>query len=172
MLGSAPTQFDFQTMLVQPLISLWWCWAIALILMLVVAAIKIHEAIRLNNSGIREIDYMTGEQFEERLKILFNHLGYNARRTVSHGTQPDYGVDLIIEKNGIKTAVQAKRYRGFVGEDAVRQVYTAMKLYNCTEAMVVTNSHFSQMAYNLAKSTNVKLWNRNRLINTLLSEKI
>jgi restriction system protein len=84
---------------------------------------------------------------------------------------PDYGADLIIEKDGIRTVVQAKRWRVYVGEDAVREAYSAKNYYNCTEAMVVTNNNFSNMAWNLAKVNNVKLWNRPYLIRMLLEEK-
>jgi restriction system protein len=58
-----------------------------------------------------------------------------------------------------------------VGEDAVREAYSAKNYYNCTEAMVVTNNNFSNMAWNLAKVNNVKLWNRPYLIRMLLEEK-
>ena len=148
-------------LLVSLLLRIWWFFALLLILGITGVAIKFYQHQRLANSGIFEIDHMTGEQFEQRLQILFTNLGYRAQRTNSSKSRPDYGADLVIEKNGIKTVVQAKRWRGYVGEDAIREAYSARNYYNCTEAMVITNSNFSQMAWQLAKSNNVKQWNRN-----------
>lgn len=151
--------------------KIWWVFTLLLLLTIISIGIKIYDYQKLKKSGIYEIDKMTGEEFEERLKILFINLGYKAERTSPGKVKPDYGVDLIIEKDGIKTAVQAKRWKELVGEDAIRQAYSAKNYYNCTEAMVVTNSNFTKMAWTLAKSDNVKLWNRNYLIKVLLTEK-
>lgn len=131
---------------------------------------KIYLFSRLKKSGMLEIDKMTGPEFEKRLSILFSNLGYKVRE--SGKPTGDYGVDLVIEKNDIKTAVQAKCYkRQLVGEDAVREVYSGKNYYNCSEAIVITNSNFSRMAWQLAKSNKVKLWNRNYLTKVLLTEK-
>ena len=117
-----------------------------------------------------EIDKMTGTEFEKRLAILFSNLGYKVTETGKPAG--DYGVDLVIEKDGKKTAVQAKCYkRQLVGEDAIREVYTGKNYYKCDGAMVITNSNYSKMAWKLAKSNNVKLWSRNYLVKVLLTEK-
>jgi len=149
----------------------WWVWEILLFFLLIGSVYQLYRFYRLSKSGIYDIDKMTGEQFEEMLEIIFTNLGYKAKRTSPDRTKSDYGVDLIIERDGIKTAVQAKRWKEKVGEDAVREVYSGMNTYNCTEAMVVTNSNFTKMALKLAKSDNVKLWNRKDLIKILLTQK-
>jgi restriction system protein len=158
--ASAPMFLDF-----------WYVWLILIVVGIVFLVIKIVKQVRLADSGIFEIDRMTGEDFEKRLKMLFTNLGYKANLTSTGKGMPDYGADLIIEKDGIRTVVQAKRWRVYVGEDAVREAYSAKNYYNCTEAMVVTNNNFSNMAWNLAKVNNVKLWNRPYLIRMLLEEK-
>jgi len=152
-------------------LQFWYVWLILIVVGVVFLGIKIVKQVRLADSGIFDIDQMTGEDFEKRLKILFTNLGYKASLTSIGPGMPDYGADLIIEKDGVKTVVQAKRWRVYVGEDAVRQAYAAKNYYNCTEAMVVTNNNFSNMAWNLAKVNNVKLWNRPYLIRMLLEEK-
>ncbi|WP_253187253.1 restriction endonuclease [Paenibacillus sp. GP183] len=48
---------------------------------------------------------MDGRQFELYLGLLFKALGYKTEVTLSAG---DYGADLVIEKNGVRTVVQAK----------------------------------------------------------------
>lgn len=61
---------------------------------------------RLSRSGILAIDKMSGVDFETRLAILFKKLGFSVKQV---GNQKgDYGVDLILEKGGVKTC-QAPR---------------------------------------------------------------
>lgn len=123
---------------------------------------------RISKSGMFEIDKMTGSEFEQRLAILFENLGYTVEKTGGIG---DFGVDLVIEKEGVRTAVQAKCYNTKrVHPDSVQQVYTGMNSYHCQRAMVVTNSNFTREAWQLAKSVNVKLWSRNYLAKVLLTE--
>lgn len=143
------------------------------VLLLIIGVVIIYLAYhyyRLSKSQIFDIDKMTGKEFEDRLAILFRHLGYSVR--VVGNQTGDYGVDLVIEKDGIKTAVQAKCYkRSLVGEDAIREVYTGKNYYQCNEALVVTNNSYSNMARNLAHANNVKLWDRNDLVKWLLVER-
>ncbi len=114
---------------------------------------------------IFEIDKMSGSDFEKYLELLFQKLGYTVYRSGSSQKYTgDYGADLIIERDGTKTAVQAKRWNYMVKEKAVQEVVTAKAVYGCSNAMVVTNNYFSKHAINLASANNVILWNRNQLI--------
>lgn len=118
---------------------------------------------RYLNSGIRIIDSMNGEEFEECLKEHFIKQGYTTELTQN---SRDFGADLIIKKGNIKTAVQAKRYNTTVGIASVQQVYAAAAYYDCKTALVVTNSFFTKPAKELAKKLNVELWDRNTMIST------
>lgn len=69
----------------------------------------------------------------------------------------------ILERNGQKTVVQAKRWKGSVGVTTIQEVYAGKALYGADAAMVVTNSRFTDEARRLAKSTGVVLWHRNTL---------
>jgi restriction system protein len=109
---------------------------------------------------------MSGLKFEEYLRALFRKLGYKVIKTRHVG---DYGGDLVVVKNGVRTLVQAKRYNKKVGLDAIQQAVAAKPHYNCRQAMVVTNSYFTNQAFTLARSNYVKLWNRNRLVNVILN---
>lgn len=111
---------------------------------------------------------MNGEEFEDRLTVLFWNLEYSVQHT---GQTGDAGVDLIIEKDGRKTAVQAKRYHETVKEEAVQQVFTGKAVYHCDEALIVTNSFYTDMAWKVAETIGVKLWNRNYLIKVLETER-
>ena len=121
---------------------------------------------RLAASGIADIDTMDGKAFEEYLEVLFGKLGYKVERTRYVG---DYGADLITQKDGVKTVVQAKRYGKAVGIKAVQEAVAAKGMYRCTEAMVVTNSTFTRAAVELARANRVVLWDRDRLVEKLLS---
>ena len=121
---------------------------------------------RLAASGIADIDTMGGKAFEEYLEVLFGKLGYKVERTRYIG---DYGADLITQKDGVKTVIQAKRYGKAVGIKAVQEAVAAKGMYGCTEAMVVTNSTFTPAAAELARANLVVLWDRDRLEEALLS---
>lgn len=114
-------------------------------------------------SQMSQIDQMTGVEFEQYLKANFEeHFGFKCYLTPKTN---DYGADLILEKNGEKIAIQAKRYKGNVGIAAVQEVIAACSYYGCDRGIVVTNSFFTNQAINLAKESviAVELWNRDRL---------
>lgn len=124
---------------------------------------------KILKSGINDLDKMNGHDFEFYLKSLFEKLGYQTTHvgvsTSDH--RGDMGGDLIIEKDNIRTAVQAKCYHSFVGIDAVREVIGAMNYYNCSKAIVVTNSNYTNEAITLARVSRVELWNRHKLVEVI-----
>lgn len=111
-------------------------------------------------SPISKVDKMDGHEFEDYLKAHFEKLGYRCKNVGSNGH--DYGVDLIIYKNGINTAVQAKRYNDSVGIKAVQEIVSGKDYYGCDHAMVVTNSRFTSSAVKLANKCGVELWDREK----------
>ncbi|MNW33527.1 Restriction endonuclease [compost metagenome] len=119
---------------------------------------------RLRNSG----DKMDGHQFEKYLGHLFRAQGYKAEVTQASG---DYGADLVLTKNDQRIVVQAKRYSKNVGLKAVQEVYGAVAHYRASSAWVVTNSDYTEQAYKLARSNNVRLINREQLIEMILQVK-
>jgi restriction system protein len=123
------------------------------------------ESDKLRKSGIHEIDSMDGIQFEYYLKELFQSFGYKAQVTKSSG---DFGADLILRKNERKIVVQAKRYSNNVGIKAVQEISAATKYYKAHEGWVVSNSFFTKAAVELAATVNVRLIDRNKLIDSIL----
>jgi len=116
---------------------------------------------KLGRTGIEVIDSMSGSTFEKRLKILYENLGYD----VTHvGHSGDAGVDLILEKDGKRTAVQAKRWSSHVGEKAVQEIYTGCRYHHCHSSIIVTSNYFTPMAWKVAKEIGVWLVDRNGLI--------
>lgn len=119
------------------------------------------------NATLEMVDAMSGEEFEEFLKVHFEKQGYIVQLTPGSN---DYGIDLICKKqyrssneqeNGF--VVQAKRYKGKVGVAAVQQVVAGAKYYDCKYGMVITNSYFTKNAWELAKKSGITLWDRNIL---------
>lgn len=123
---------------------------------------------RLRKAGIKEIDEMSGEEFEQYLGNLFKKRGFKVFYTKASG---DYGADLILEDREDIIAVQAKRYAGSVGVKAVQEIIGALKMYDATEAWVVTNSYFTKQAEKLADSNDVYLIDRDELIKMILDSK-
>ena len=112
------------------------------------------------NITIDDIDMMSGVEFESFLKDYFEKRGYLATTTKASG---DQGIDVIIEKNAVKTGVQAKCYSGTVGNSAIQEAVAGKKFYNCDKVMVITNNFFTDSAIALAKANDVVLWDRNIL---------
>jgi len=115
------------------------------------------------------VDEMNGEQFEYFLGNLFYKLGYKVNVT---GITGDFGADLIIQaRDGQKIAIQAKRYSTKVGIRAIQEISTAKSYYKVNATAVVTNNFYTDPAKKLAKTNNVILIDRNKLINLIEKSK-
>lgn len=129
--------------------------------------LKTRHGAKLRKAGIKEIDQMTGEEFEQFLGELFKKRGFKITYTSISG---DYGADLILRDGDEKIALQAKRYSGNVGVKAVQEVIGAVKMYDADEAWVVTNSYFTKQAIKLAEINDVYLIDRDELIDIILGK--
>jgi len=149
-----------------PLLKLWPI----LLLLAAIGAAKValwwREERRIARSGIAEVDAMDGITFERFLSTLFSKLGYRVERTKARG---DYGADLVVERDGERLVVQAKRWSKAVGVKAVQEANAAPAMYSCSRALVVTNSRFTKPARELARANRVELWDRDALIDRMLA---
>lgn len=123
---------------------------------------------KLLQSGIYQVDSMKGTTFEDHLATILRAKGYSVQQTPTSG---DYGADLILSANGFKIAVQAKRYSDKVGIKAIQEVSSAKNYYGVDECWVITNNYFTEPAINLADSNDVKLIDRDQLVDWMLEEK-
>lgn len=105
-------------------------------------------------------------EFERLVAHMFQKAGYKTEVTKKSG---DQGADIIIEKDGVSTAVQAKRYIGNVGNKAVQEVVASKKYYDCDRAMVVTTGDFTRGARELAQRNGVELVNKKKLLELIKS---
>lgn len=134
-------------------------------------AFEFGKKLSRNNSDrltIAEVENMDGFEFEDFLAELYRKAGYKVHTTPKSG---DQGADLIIEKDGINIAVQAKKYSGKVTNKAVQEVVAAMKYYDCDKAMVITTGYFTKSATELADRNNIILKDKkslNILIDSIL----
>lgn len=119
---------------------------------------------RLRRSGIKEIDGLSGEDFEAFLAQYFEGQGYVVKTTPKYG---DFGADLVLSKDGVDTVVQAKRWNMVVGIVAVQQIVAAKQYYGARNAMVITNSDYTPAAVKLAAANEITLWAREQLIQEL-----
>ena len=125
-------------------------------------SLKLYRAMRnvVVNRRLTHVDDMDGIEFETYIAGILKNRGYtNIKLTEKY----DYGVDIIAVKNGVRWGIQVKRYSGLVKADAVRQVVTGLKVYDCDRAMVITNSVFSRVAERLADSNECVLIDRREL---------
>ncbi len=97
---------------------------------------------------------MSGRRFEDEVAWWLGQAGY---RQVVKTEYYDMGVDLIARKDGIKYAVQVKRYKDPVGVSAVRAVVAGMVMYGCERSMVITNATFTKQAQRLAMANHCLL---------------
>ena len=97
---------------------------------------------------------LSGPAFEDLLVRLYGAMGYSAQKT---GQTGDAGCDLVVNMDGERWVIQAKRYSSGVGIAAVQEANTAKALYNCNRSAVVTSSNFTKEAYEAATANKVKL---------------
>ena len=130
----------------------------------IVAVIKNVKRLKRNqwrhSLDVTAIDTMTGLEFERYIAKLLRTRGYTQVKLTE---EYDYGIDIIATKHGTTWGIQVKRYSGLVGADAVRQAVTALRIYHCDKAMVITNSIFSKPAIALADANDCVLIDESKL---------
>ena len=110
------------------------------------------------NAELLTIDLMDGHDFEQWCANALNDMEYtNVRVTPGSG---DQGVDVLAEMNGIKYAIQCKRYTADLGNTPIQEVHSGKYLYHCHVGVVITNRYFTNSAKELAEATGVLLWDR------------
>ena len=96
----------------------------------------------------------TGFEFERQVEQDLIAKGYNAVKTQD---QADYGVDIIIQEEDGKIAVQCKKQNDPSGVAAVQAVYAGGRYYDCTRFAVISPSGFSTSAIAMARKLGVYL---------------
>ena len=117
------------------------------------------------NDEMERVDKMNGHRFEKWCGNLLKLSGFeNVEITVGSG---DKGVDILAEKEGIKYAIQCKRFQKQLTNKPVQEVGVGKVYYNRHVGVVMTNSTFTKGAQDLANETGVLLWDRYHIIELL-----
>lgn len=108
---------------------------------------------------------MEGHDFEFWCAEALRNSGF-FNVTVTPGSN-DKGVDIVAEKDGLRYAIQCKRYNSDLGNSPVQEVFTGQRIYNCHVGVVVTNRGFTAGAKDAASATGVLLWGRSWIMEYL-----
>lgn len=119
----------------------------------------------LRNYELMTVDLMNGSDFETWCaKALIRQGFFMVTQT---GKTGDHGVDITAMKDGIKYAIQCKRYSHPLGNTPIQEVYAGKNMYDCQIGVVMTNQTFTEGAIQLASKTGVLLWDRSRIIHLI-----
>ncbi len=133
----------------------------ALIVFILIALINLILTVTKYSGKVPDFDDMSGEEFEDFCSYLLRKNGFShVRMTPESG---DQGVDLVAYRKEVKYGFQCKRYKSWVGNKAVQEIYAGIKMYDCEYGVVLTNSRFTDSAKELAQSTDIELWDRGDL---------
>lgn len=109
-----------------------------------------------------DFDSFEGHEFEYWCANLLRCNGFeNVEVTPGSG---DQGVDIIAEKDDIRYAIQCKCYSSDLGNTPVQEVLAGRSMYHCQIGVVMTNRYFTKGARELANTTGVLLWDRDKLL--------
>jgi HJR/Mrr/RecB family endonuclease len=129
-------------------------------------SLKQHPASQLE-IDITRVDKMTGHEFENFLESLFRTQGYQVKNIQGSG---DHGVDLVVVKGGVRTGVQAKRFKptSKIGNEVLIKLKGGGYFHECQKLLVVTTSYYTAKAKEYAEGVGIELWDRTTLKNYLL----
>jgi len=104
---------------------------------------------------LRAIDWF---QFEKLVALVYRKLGYQVTRR--GGANPDGGIDLVIEKNGQRAAVQCKQWKTWnVGVKAVRELLGALTDAGIPKGTFITLCGYTGEAKQLAEKHGIEIVN-------------
>lgn len=115
--------------------------------------------------NIPDFDHMSGIEFEDFCCHLLSENGFsNIKTTKASG---DQGIDILAQKDNLKYGIQCKCYSSNVGNSAIQEVFSGIRYYGCDKGIVLTNQFFTRSAIDLAQSTGIIMWDRNKLFNLI-----
>ena len=100
------------------------------------------------------LNSLSGTDFEDLVVVWLGDHGF---KNISKTEYYDLGIDIVAIKNNTTYGIQVKRSKSMIGVNAIRAVQTALKAYDCSKGMVITNSYFTKNAKLLAKLNQVSL---------------
>ncbi len=106
-------------------------------------------------------DNLDGHQFEHEVASVFRNKGYNAVVTKGSG---DGGVDIVLNRNGEKIAVQCKAHSKPVGPAVIRDLYGTMTNGSYNKAILVSKNGFTKGVYEFAEGKPIELMSLDNIL--------
>ncbi len=100
---------------------------------------------------------MTSDQYEKFVADFFRNKNYEAEQTPSTN---DYGVDVFLEKDGVKYAVQVKMYGDSsrkINRQMVMELYGAKDYFDCEKGIMVTDGVIIDNAQEVANKLDIEV---------------
>ena len=117
---------------------------------------------------VEQLNLVDWFQFEKVVALVYEKLGYFVTR--SGGANPDGGIDLLLEKDGQKLAVQCKQWKTWnVGVKSVREFVGAMHIAGIPKGIFVTLRGYTGPAKQLADEQGIEILNATGLAKILES---
>jgi restriction system protein len=100
--------------------------------------------------------------------LVYRKLGYDVTRR--GGANPDGGIDLVIEKDGQRLAVQCKHWKSWnVGAKAVREFLGALTDAGIQKGIFITLRGYTGEAKQLAGKHGIEIVNQTHLVQMIES---
>jgi hypothetical protein len=114
---------------------------------------------------LRSIDWF---QFEQLVALVYRKQGYAVTRR--GGANPDGGIDLVLEKDGQRSAVQCKQWKTWnVGVKPVREFLGALTDAGIAKGIFITLCGYTGEAKQLAEKHGIEILNESGLAQMLES---
>lgn len=113
---------------------------------------------------IQTIDYwmrLDGHQFEDAVASVFRHFGYDAKVSKRGG---DGGIDIVLKKNGQRTAVQCKAHAKPIGPSVARDLLGTMAHLGFNKGIIVSRSGFTAGTRDFVREEPIQLMNLNDIL--------
>lgn len=129
-------------------------------------SLAIPSKLQKKQDLIRQLHNVDWFQFEKIVALVYQKHGYTVSRR--GGANPDGGIDLLIKKDGLTTAIQCKQWKKWnVGVKTVREFLGALTDAKLTDGILITLCGYSDDARQLASKHNIQILDERALANLL-----
>jgi len=102
-------------------------------------------------------------QFERLIQMVYASQQYHVTRR--GGAKADGGIDLIVEKDGRKSAIQCKHWKSWrVGVRNIRELKGALSIENLPSGVLVTIVGYTDEARALSREQGISLLDQGKLL--------
>ncbi|WP_425805569.1 restriction endonuclease [Desulfitobacterium sp. Sab5] len=117
---------------------------------------------KILSQKVEQLYELTPREFEEWTANLFESLRYEKVTLTPQSN--DKGIDVLAEKNGLKIAVQCKKFKGVVGSPSIQTFLGALQNAEAHKGFFITTGTFSVEAEKIALNMPIELYDKVRLV--------